>query len=169
MSLKIANKGNKIGENGEPYNIIELISVRDGKEISVRYESDGIKKLIYIMYSLIEMYNDPSVTVAIDELDSGVFEYLLGELLSVLEESAKGQLIFTSHNLRALEVLNKKMLCFLQQMLITDISDSKTLRGLIICGMSIIRIFCWEDRMSVYMSRQVKMRSEEHLEVQVVI
>ena len=112
MSLKIANKGNKIGENGEPYNIIELISVRDGKEISVRYESDGIKKLIYIMYSLIEMYNDPSVTVAIDELDSGVFEYLLGELLSVLEESAKGQLIFTSHNLRALEVLNKKNVMF---------------------------------------------------------
>lgn len=112
MSLKIANKGNKIGENGETYNIIELISVRDGKEISVRYESDGIKKLIYIMYSLIEMYNDPSVTVAIDELDSGVFEYLLGELLSVLEESAKGQLIFTSHNLRALEVLNKKNVMF---------------------------------------------------------
>ena len=112
MSPKIANKGNKIGENGEPYNIIELISVRDGKEISVRYESDGIKKLIYIMYSLIEMYNDPSVTVAIDELDSGVFEYLLGELLSVLEESAKGQLIFTSHNLRALEVLNKKNVMF---------------------------------------------------------
>lgn len=112
MSLKIANKGNKIGENGEPYNIIELISVRDGKDISVRYESDGIKKLIYILYSLIEMYNDPSVTVAIDELDSGVFEYLLGELLCVLEESAKGQLIFTSHNLRALEVLNKRNVMF---------------------------------------------------------
>ena len=112
MSLKIANKGNKIGENGEPYNIIELISVRDGKDISVRYESDGIKKLIYILYSLIEMYNDPSVTVAIDELDSGVFEYLLGELLCVLEDSAKGQLIFTSHNLRALEVLNKRNVMF---------------------------------------------------------
>lgn len=112
MSLKIANKGNKIGENDEPYNIIELISIRDGKDIAVRYESDGIKKLIYILYSLVEMYNDDSVTVAIDELDSGVFEYLLGELLCVLEENAKGQLIFTSHNLRALEVLNKRNVMF---------------------------------------------------------
>lgn len=112
MSLKIVNKGNKIGENDEPHIIIELIAIRDGKSIPVRYESDGIKKLIYILYSLIEMYNDPSVTVAIDELDSGVFEYLLGELLCVLEESAKGQLIFTSHNLRALEVLNKRNVIF---------------------------------------------------------
>lgn len=112
LSLRIADKGNKVGENGEIYNIVELISIRDGNDISVRYESDGIKKLIYILYSLIEMYNDASVTVAIDELDSGVFEYLLGELLCVLEESAKGQLIFTSHNLRALEVLNKRNVMF---------------------------------------------------------
>lgn len=58
------------------------------------------------------MYNDSSVTVAIDELDSGVFEYLLGEILTVLQENAKGQLIFTSHNLRALEVLDKKSIMF---------------------------------------------------------
>lgn len=112
LSIRIANKGNKIGEDNEPCVIVELISVRNGKDIPVRYESDGIKKLIYILYSLVEMYNDPSVTVAIDELDSGIFEYLLGELLCVLEESAKGQLVFTSHNLRALEVLNKKNVIF---------------------------------------------------------
>lgn len=112
MSLQIANRGNKIGENEKSYVIVEIVSVRDGKNISVRYESDGIKKLVYILYSLIEMYNDDSVTVAIDELDSGVFEYLLGEILCVLQESAKGQLIFTSHNLRPLEVLNKKNVMF---------------------------------------------------------
>ena len=112
MSIKIANKGNKIGENNESYVIVELISVRNNKDISVRYESDGIKKLIYILYGLVEMYNDSSVTVAVDELDSGVFEYLLGELLCILEESAKGQLVFTSHNLRALEVLDKKNVMF---------------------------------------------------------
>ncbi len=36
----------------------------------------------------------------IDELDAGVFEYMLGELLDIFAKSAKGQLIFTSHNLR---------------------------------------------------------------------
>lgn len=50
--------------------------------------------------------------LAIDELDSGVFEYLLGELLSVFENGGKGQLIFTSHNLRALEMLDKKCILF---------------------------------------------------------
>ena len=32
---------------------------------------------------------------------------LLGDLLKVFEESGKGQLIFSSHNLRPLETLNK--------------------------------------------------------------
>ena len=54
------------------------------------------------------MYNQPSVCLVVDELDSGIFEYLLGELLGVLEEEMKGQLIFTSHNLRVLEKLNYK-------------------------------------------------------------
>ena len=36
----------------------------------------------------------------IDELDSGIYEYLLGECLEVMQDKAKGQLIFTSHNLR---------------------------------------------------------------------
>ncbi len=112
MSLRVANRGTRVDEKGQPSVIIELISVRNGDEISLRYESDGIKKLVYVLYSLIEMYNDSSVTVAIDELDSGVFEYLLGEILTILQESAKGQLIFTSHNLRALEVLDKKSVMF---------------------------------------------------------
>ena len=32
---------------------------------------------------------------------------MLGELLDIFSKSAKGQLIFTSHNLRALEMLDK--------------------------------------------------------------
>lgn len=112
MSLKVANRGNRENGKGETFVIIEILSIRGDREVPLRYESDGIKKLIYILYSLIEMYNDASVTVAIDELDSGVFEYLLGEILSVLQENAKGQLMFTSHNFRALEVLDKKNVMF---------------------------------------------------------
>lgn len=48
----------------------------------------------------------------IDEFDAGIYEYLLGEILQIFAESGKGQLIFTSHNLRPLEVLVKKFICF---------------------------------------------------------
>lgn len=57
-------------------------------------------------------FNEKSVTVAIDEFDAGIFEYLLGEMLQMMEESGRGQFIFTSHNLRPLEVLSKKYVCF---------------------------------------------------------
>lgn len=43
---------------------------------------------------------------------AGVFEYLLGELIKVIAASGKGQLIFTSHNLRVLEVLDNKRIVF---------------------------------------------------------
>ena len=52
------------------------------------------------------------MSVLVDELDSGIFEYLLGEILEILEQRGKGQLIFTSHNLRLLEVLDKNNLVF---------------------------------------------------------
>ena len=47
-----------------------------------------------------------------DELDAGIFEFLLGELLRIFENNAKGQIIFTSHNLRALEMMDKNSLVF---------------------------------------------------------
>lgn len=99
----------KSGEVGE---VFELLSVRDDVKIPLKYESDGIKKIISILSALIAMYNNERVCVVIDELDSGIFEFLLGDLLSVLKEKAKGQLIFTSHNLRALEVLDKNDIVF---------------------------------------------------------
>ena len=37
---------------------------------------------------------------------------MLGELLDIFNKSAKGQLIFTSHNLRALEMLDKDNIMF---------------------------------------------------------
>ena len=84
---------------------IGLTSCRKGREIPLVYESDGIKKIVSVLQLFIEIYNRPSMTVAVDELDSGIFEYLLGELLSIIQERGKGQLIFTSHNLRPLETL----------------------------------------------------------------
>ncbi len=81
-------------------------------EIPVHYESDGIKRMISFLLALIKAFDQKSFTIVVDELDSGIFEYLLGELLQAFEESGRGQFIFTSHNLRPLEVINKDFLYF---------------------------------------------------------
>lgn len=91
---------------------VELVSIRNNKAIPLKYESEGIKKILSILHVFIGAFNDSSMTVVIDEFDAGVFEYLLGELLELFAESGKGQLIFTSHNLRPLEVLNKDFIVF---------------------------------------------------------
>lgn len=90
----------------------ELIAHHNGIEIPFRNESDGIKKIVSTLQLFIAAFNDKSVTVAIDEFDAGVFEYLLGELVEAFQESGQGQLVFTSHNLRPLEVLRRDYICF---------------------------------------------------------
>ena len=94
--------------NGSNGILFELVAVHDDKKIPIRYESEGIKKLFSVIYMITEMYNNPATCVAIDELDAGVFEHLLGELLNIIDETGAGQLIITSHNLRPLEVISKE-------------------------------------------------------------
>ena len=97
-------------KNKDGINIVqvEVYSNRDGKRFLTKYESEGIKRIISLLNYLISLYNNPGVCLVVDELDAGIFEYLLGELIGVLAEEAKGQLIFTSHNLRVMEKLDKK-------------------------------------------------------------
>src|SRR5690606_13369417 len=85
---------------------------RDGMEFPYSFESDGVKSLVSYIACLIHMYNQEDVIVIIDEFDSSIFEYLLGELLQVVKQGSKGQFVFTSHNLRALEVLDTKDVWF---------------------------------------------------------
>lgn len=112
LSIDIEEYGKELEQTGELKTTIELVSVRDNKRIPLKYESEGIKKIISILSALISMYNNRSICLAIDELDAGIFEYLLGEILSIIEESGKGQFIFTLHNLRPLEKLNKESIIF---------------------------------------------------------
>ncbi|MFY8264111.1 AAA family ATPase [Clostridium perfringens] len=112
FEIGIEEYGKQLDEEGKLTTEIELVSIRENKEIPLKYESDGIKKIISILSAIIAMYNNETICVVIDELDAGIFEYLLGEILGVLEERAKGQLIFTSHNLRALEKLGKDSIIF---------------------------------------------------------
>lgn len=112
LKIEIKNYGRETLNNSREAFKVELLSVKSGKQIPLKYESEGIKKIISILSVLIGMYNNENILVAVDELDAGIFEYLLGEILEILSKNAKGQLIFTSHNLRALEKLNKDLVVF---------------------------------------------------------
>lgn len=112
LTISIRELGTMVLPNGERGCRIQLMSHRGKTEIPLKYESEGIKKIISILQLLIVVYNQSSITVAVDELDAGVFEYLLGELLRIISEKGKGQLIFTSHNLRPLETLDRGFVAF---------------------------------------------------------
>lgn len=112
LTISVRELGAELSKSGGTNARIQLMSHKNNMEIPLQYESEGIKKIISILQLLIVVYNMNSITVAIDELDSGVFEYLLGELLRIISEKGKGQLIFTSHNLRPLETLDKGFIAF---------------------------------------------------------
>lgn len=112
IQLEIYNAFDKLMENGKDGIQFEIITLRGGARIPLLYESAGIKKLISICSNLIACYNRESYCLVVDELDSGIYEYLLGECLEAMQEKAKGQLIFTSHNLRPLEILENEFLIY---------------------------------------------------------
>lgn len=113
MKIEIKDYGKQALDSGEDGWKIELMSVRDGRNpIPIRMESDGIIKIVSILNALIQAFANSSICLVIDELDAGIFEYMLGEMLDVFAKSAKGQLIFTSHNLRPLEMLQKESVMF---------------------------------------------------------
>ena len=112
LSLSLYRFGQSLGDDGKPVERVQITCVRDGVALPLRCESEGIKKLVSILMLLIDVYAKPGACVAVDELDSGIFEFLLGELLQVLKEHGRGQLIFTAHNLRPLEILDKDSLYF---------------------------------------------------------
>lgn len=108
LNLEITNQKDQFLANGSEGISFEIVSVRNSKYIPLKYESEGIKRLISVISSMIAAFNNYSICLMIDEFDSGIFEYLLGEIIEIINESAKGQFVFTSHNLRALEKLSYK-------------------------------------------------------------
>ena len=112
LTIAVKDLGNQMMPNGMTGKRVELVSRKNSREIPLKYESEGIKKIVSILQLLVVVYNQASITVAIDELDSGVFEYLLGEILRIISEKGKGQLIFTSHNLRPLETIDRGFVAF---------------------------------------------------------
>lgn len=112
LKIELYNTFDKLMQDGRDGVRFEIITVRDGVKVPLPYESAGIKKMISICSNLVACYNRESYCLVVDELDSGIYEYLLGECLEVMQDKAKGQLIFTSHNLRPLEVLRNEFLIY---------------------------------------------------------
>lgn len=110
VELKVKNQSKNL--QGQTEYEVSVDSVRNGKSIGFKNESDGIKKIVSILSTIINVYNSKKVIAIIDEFDAGIFEFLLGEIIELLSDDAKGQLIFTSHNLRPLEVLPNKKIIF---------------------------------------------------------
>ncbi|MBR4908872.1 MAG: AAA family ATPase [Acidaminococcaceae bacterium] len=112
LSIELRTIGKPVMSDGSTGQLVEALAIRNGTVLPLRDESDGIRRLISMLSLLTAAYNDPSFTLAIDEFDAGIFEYIWGEMLEIFAESGKGQLIFTAHNLRPLEVISKKFLYF---------------------------------------------------------
>lgn len=136
LTIGIKELGFQTLQNGKDGISIRLASYKNRKEIPLKYESEGIKKIISILQLLVVVYNRSNITIAIDELDAGVFEYLLGEVLRIVSEKGKGQLIFTSHNLRPLETIDRGFIAFTttnpskRYVRMSNIKDNNNLRDL---------------------------------------
>lgn len=112
LQLGVKALGARLLDDGNTGATVEITSKRGETVVPLRCESEGIKKLVSILIALVDVYTKPGACVAIDEFDSGIFEFLLGELLQVLRDHGRGQLVFTAHNLRPLEVLDSSSLIF---------------------------------------------------------
>ena len=140
LEIEVHELNSELFKNAKEGKRLQLTSKRNGKEIPLKYESEGIKKIVSVLQLLIVVYNSDSITLAIDELDSGIFEYLLGEMLKVISEKGKGQLIFTSHNLRPLETIDKHFIAF------TTVNPEKRfIRFINVKGNNNLRDFYYRD------------------------
>ena len=98
---------------------INLYVIKKGDKISIKYESVGIQKIISILSALIYCIQDENALVVIDELDAHIFEYLLAIILEQISKIAKGQLIFTAHNLSPMERLKG------ENIIVTSLDEDK--------------------------------------------
>ena len=112
LTILLKHLGKQTLKDGTSGVRAEFLAKREHRIMPLYYESDGVKKIISILSVLVALFNNENMFVVIDELDAGIYEFLLGELIDVLNRYGKGQFLFTSHNLRLLEVLNRENLMF---------------------------------------------------------
>lgn len=112
LRLQIEQLDEVTDKDGYKWISYEAMANRNGVAYSLVCESEGIKRLISVISVLIAFVTHCQTVLIIDEFDAGIFEFLFGEMIEALHETGRGQLIFTAHNLRGLEVLPYKQVFF---------------------------------------------------------
>lgn len=74
------------------------------RDVLFDYESTGTKKTLEIINAMVAVMN--GATVIYDEIDEGIHDLLMKSIVSSLNNSAKGQLIITTHNTLLLETID---------------------------------------------------------------
>lgn len=103
----LEEKSGPVNKNNEETVSLNLYIEKNNIKVPILWESTGTIKLISLLSILISYIKNEKVTILIDELDVHIFEYLLAILLKEMSREAKGQLIFTGHNLLPMEKLGK--------------------------------------------------------------
>ncbi len=107
-------------ENENYYECKTILVYDDGRRIDKKYESTGIKKIINLYSVLCDL--DNGAIVFIDEFDANIHDVLLTKLLEYIKDYAKGQFVFTTHNLAPMDILQnaKHSIDFLSDSKITS-------------------------------------------------
>lgn len=96
----------KKDENGDFYECEYILIYENGKRINEKFESTGIKRIMNMYSALCDV--DAGKIVFIDEFDANIHDVLLIKLVEYVKQFAAGQLIFTTHNLGPMSVLEKE-------------------------------------------------------------
>ena len=108
-------------------NIIELnLILQKKKLISIpsKKESEGTKRILNQFNALIGSLLGE--TVIIDEIDNGIHDVLMKNIIMSIKDEITGQLIITTHNTLLLEVLPKECIYILA----TDYNGNKAINSI---------------------------------------
>lgn len=108
LTPDLAFRVNNNEDDGKP----ALYVCRNGNDTPISHESYGICKLFLLAIEISTILFSSKGLLIIDELDEGIHEFLVGEIVTLTLKEGKGQLLFTAHNLRPLEILDKKDVFF---------------------------------------------------------
>lgn len=101
------------------------------KSIPIEFESEGTKKIIEEFNSLIGAIMGE--TVVIDEIDNGIHDLLMKNIILSIKDEITGQLIITTHNTLLLEILPKECIYILS----TDYEGNKNINSIREYGITI--------------------------------
>ncbi len=94
-----------ISKRGTKVTYKKSLVYNNGDVVELEYESTGIKKL-FRLFTYLSVVDNGGV-VFIDEFDANIHDVYLCKLVEYFTEYTNGQLIFTTHNLGPMEVLDK--------------------------------------------------------------